>query len=88
MNAGEVFQLKYLVEPDGADSAVVWSSDAPDVASVDQNGNVKALKDGTATITVKTANGECSARCVVTVGSGGQSSSSQESSAVEWKPDP
>ncbi len=42
-----------------------WSSSAPDVVSVDENGNLKAFKQGTATITATTPERELS--CVVTV---------------------
>jgi len=37
----------------GARPVVVWSSDKPDVATVDANGRVTGLKEGTATITAK-----------------------------------
>ena len=35
----------------GSDDVVMWSSSEPDIASVDENGTVKGLKQGTATIT-------------------------------------
>ena len=45
-------QLTATITPDNATlKEVYWSSDAPTVASVDQNGNVKGLKSGMATIT-------------------------------------
>lgn len=54
--------------PDNAkNKAVSWSSSDETVATVDTNGLVKALKAGTATITVKTQDGGVSATCSVTV---------------------
>lgn len=48
---------------------VVWSSDKPDVADVDEQGNITTFgTDGVAVITAKSAeNGEISATCTVTV---------------------
>ncbi len=50
-----------------APAGLVWTSDKPDIASVDSRGTVKALKAGRATITVKTADGTASAACAVLV---------------------
>ena len=44
-----------------------WTSSNTDVATVDTWGEVTALKEGTATMTVKTEDGGFSATCVVTV---------------------
>ncbi len=55
--------LEAVVEPTGAEQ-VVWTSSAPEIASVD-NGKVRALKGGKAVITA-TAGGK-SAECEVTV---------------------
>ena len=45
-----------------------WSSSAPDIVSVDQNGNIKALKKGQATITVQSEDQKnISASCTVIV---------------------
>ena len=68
LTEGESFTLKATVEPDNAtDKSVTWSSSANDVASVDQNGKVTALKAGTATITVTTKDGSKKATCAITV---------------------
>ena len=57
------------VEPNTAtDKTVTWESSNPDVATVDQNGNVKAVASGTATINVTANDGSGQkASCTVTV---------------------
>ena len=68
MKVGEEKALTATVLPENAeDKSVSWSSSAPEVASVDQNGKVTAIKPGTANITVKTADGGKTAVCAVTV---------------------
>ena len=68
MVVGATETLTATVEPpDATYKAVTWSSDKPGVASVDQNGKVTAVAPGAATITVKTADGEKTASCSVTV---------------------
>lgn len=65
---GQTETLVATVVPDNAtDKTVTWESSAPDVASV-ENGSVKALKVGSATITVKAQ--DKSATCAVTVKEG------------------
>lgn len=60
-------QLTATVLPENATNpAVTWSSDNPDVATV-ENGTVTALKAGTAKITVTTEDGGKTATCEVTV---------------------
>ena len=54
---------------DVTDKSVEWSSDKPEVASVDENGEVTAKSAGTATITVTTKDGGKTATCIVTVAS-------------------
>lgn len=50
------YQLTYTITPndEGVNKAVTWTSSATDVATVSQNGLVKFLKPGRATIIVKT----------------------------------
>ena len=50
------------------DQTVTWTSSNPSVASVDQNGKVTALQEGTAVITAKA--GDKTATCSVTVKKG------------------
>ena len=58
--------LTATVLPDNAtDKTVEWSSSNEDVATVDENGKVTAIAEGTATITA--AAGEQTAECEVTV---------------------
>lgn len=56
LKQGKKLKLKATLPKDTA-SALTWKSSKPKVASVDQKGNVRALKKGTAVITVKTFNG-------------------------------
>lgn len=61
-------QLTATANPDGASiDGIAFASDAPDVATVDEEGNVTAIADGKATITASV--GDVSAECVVTVDS-------------------
>ena len=61
-------QLTATANPEGASiDGIAFASDAPDVATVDEKGNVTAIADGKATITASV--GDVSAECVVTVDS-------------------
>ena len=61
------YTLTVDFEPyDATDKTLVWSSSNPSVASVDAYGSIKALTDGTSTITA-VAVGGASATCTVTV---------------------
>lgn len=83
-------QLTATANPEGASiDGIAFASDAPDVATVDEKGNVTAIADGKATITASV--GDVSAECVVTVdstvsipktGSNGNSSSGSTSSGT------
>ena len=83
-------QLTATANPEGASiDGIAYASDAPDVATVDEKGNVTAIADGKATITASV--GDVSAECVVTVdstvsipktGSNGNSSSGSASSGT------
>lgn len=65
---GETKQLKATIEPKNVtNKTVTWSSSNTKVATVDKNnGKIKAIAAGTATITAKTDNGK-KATCKVTV---------------------
>ena len=56
VKVGYTLRLKPTCSPANAVTTYSWSSDNPNIASVDANGIVKGRKEGTATITVLTAN--------------------------------
>lgn len=65
--AGATVQLTATVAPENAtDKAITWTSSDEKVATVDANGLVTAVANGTATITATAANG-VKAECVITV---------------------
>ena len=65
---GETIQLSATVNPGYADNkAITWASNAESVATVDANGLVTAKAEGTATITVTTADGGKTATCTINV---------------------
>ena len=60
--------LTATVSPENASNkSVSWKSSAADVATVDGSGKVTAVKAGSATVTVTTADGSKTASCSVTV---------------------
>ena len=68
LSAGNTEQLTAIVLPeDAANSNLSWSSNDPCVATVSDNGLVTAQAAGTATITVKTEDGNFTATCGITV---------------------
>ena len=69
LDVGGSDTLTATVKPDDAtNKAVKWSSSNENVATVDQNGNVKAVGAGTATITAAASDGSGkTATCTVTV---------------------
>ncbi|MDL4839362.1 Ig-like domain-containing protein, partial [Aquibacillus rhizosphaerae] len=68
LTEGESSQLTATVIPDTAvNKAVAWVSSNEEVATVDESGNVTAVKAGTAFITVTTADGGHMATSEVTV---------------------
>lgn len=69
LNVGETGILHATISPeDAADKNVIWSSNNPDVASVDGNGNVAGINEGTAIITaVSEADSSYQASCAVSV---------------------
>ena len=68
LTEGEAETLTATVKPDNADNKkVTWSSDKTEVATVDGDGKVTAVKAGVAVVTVTTEDGGKTATCRVTV---------------------
>lgn len=68
MVEGETTTLTATVTPSNAtDKSITWTSNAPEVAGVNDNGKVNAIKAGEATITVTTEDGGKTATCKVKV---------------------
>ncbi|AGF54807.1 hypothetical protein HMT_43 [Clostridium phage HM T] len=65
LNTGDTQSLIATTTPAGME--VAWTSSDPSIATVDSNGNVTGVKEGQATITAKTVQGNLSATCIVTV---------------------
>jgi alpha-amylase len=58
INIGESVQLKGSVYPENAeDKDIFWESSDTSIATIDSNGNLKALKNGVVTISAKTSKG-------------------------------
>ena len=67
-SVGQTQQLQATVQPSNAtNKSLTWESDHQEIASVDQTGRVTAKTEGTATITVKTVDGNKTATCTVNV---------------------
>ena len=77
INVGQSETLTPEFTPaDPAIKTVTWTSSDKTVASVDENGTVKAVGVGSATITVTTTDGKYTATCTVTVTNASSSGSS------------
>lgn len=67
LTEGDTDQLTATVSPSNAsDPSVSWHSSNESIVTVDENGNIKAVKAGSATITAEASNGK-TATCTVTV---------------------
>ena len=65
---GESLTLSANISPSNAtNKKISWKSDNTGVATVDQNGNVTAIKAGKATVSVTSEEGRKTASCAVTV---------------------
>ena len=68
LEVGKTTTLQATITPENAtDKSITWSSDKESIATVDKNGKVTAIAEGTAVITASTANGELTANCTITV---------------------
>ena len=67
---GETYQLIATVLPiDATNQTVVWTSNNPEIVTVDASGKITAVKNGVATITATTQDGNYTASCEVLVNS-------------------
>ncbi len=67
VKTGKTLSLNVIVKPSSlANSKLTWSSSDENIAIVDANGVVKAIKEGTVTITVTSSNGKV-AKCTINV---------------------
>lgn len=68
LRIGDTMSLKASINPsDAYNKGVSWKSSDSSIVNVDSSGNISALKEGTATITVTTEDGNKKATCNVTV---------------------
>lgn len=68
MKINETEKLTAYIKPSNAtNQKIIWSSRDNNIASVDLNGNIKALKEGITLITAKTEDGNYTAQCIVVV---------------------
>lgn len=63
---GKTVELKASVSPQTANQTIVWNIEDATIASIDDNGVVTAIKEGTTTVSVNSKNG-LSAKCVIHV---------------------
>ncbi len=66
MGINESYTLKPTLSPEGTTTTYKWKSSNTSVATVNNNGKITAKAEGTANITVETANGS-KANCKITV---------------------
>lgn len=68
LNKNDILQLVATINPENANNKdVEWSSSDVAIATVSPNGEVRAIKPGAATITVRTVDGGFTSTCEVTV---------------------
>lgn len=70
LKIGETTAIRASVLPETADRSIKWTSNHPDIASVDDAGNVRAMSAGHAIITAETVRGKLKAETRVAVLSG------------------
>jgi len=73
LRVGQTAKLIATMTPSNSTDTITWTSLSDSIVSINQNGNVKALKAGTATITATTSSGK-TAECIVVVNDAGDES--------------
>lgn len=63
---GESYVIPVTFEPENFSEAVIWQSSDEDIATVNKNGKLRAMKPGTCVVTAATESG-LTAQCAVTV---------------------
>lgn len=63
----DVYPLTHSLENADSETRLLWTSSNPEIAQVDEQGVITALKSGSAKITVSTGDGAAKATCKVTV---------------------
>ena len=67
INIGDTVALTATINPENAaNKSIIWAVDDKSIATVDNNGNVKAVGVGKTIVTAKTSNGKTAA-CTITV---------------------
>jgi len=70
LKIGDSFKLKYTITPiEATNKTIIWESSNPAIATIDSLGYVKALREGNATITIRTLDGNYTDSCEIVVGS-------------------
>ncbi len=86
MEIGESLKLAAKPVPENFEGATyTWMSSVPSVATVDNEGNVKALALGTTSIMVEASPGEYTAICTIVVGKKAQSISLRPTELMMYK---
>ncbi len=67
LTVGESDKIVVKTTGDIREAKLKWTSSDENIVSVDDNGNLKALKEGNAAITVTTEDGKYSAECTINV---------------------
>lgn len=68
LQIGETYQLKAVFSPEDASiTCVEWASSNPQIATIDEDGKVKALQKGTCTLSATSRDGGFKAECVLKV---------------------
>ena len=79
--------IKTITPANAANQNVTWGSNNTSIASVDNNGTVTAIAEGTATVTVTTVDGSFTAQAQITVNDVPSVSSVLEQFAFQYKYD-